>query len=263
MTSSFPRLALAALALLAPAAVPADAASFSHDAWSAVLERFVDARGQVDYRGLAADRSQLDSYLAALAATSPDNAPDRFASDDERLAYWLNAYNALVFQGVLARGPDTESVWGDGLFGLGFFTADRYVLGGVRYSLKRLEDDVVRARFRDPRVHAALNCASRGCPRLPRRAFQGATLDADLDAAMREFVAEPRNCRVDAARRTVTLSKIFDWFEDDFLERERRRGEPRPTILDYVNRYRDPRDLVPRDFRIRFADYDKRINRKP
>ncbi|MCB1009419.1 MAG: DUF547 domain-containing protein [Acidobacteria bacterium] len=266
MTLSTPRTALATLALLAllaPVAAPAAAVGFSHDAWTAVLERFVDANGLVDYRSLSGDRAQLDRYLEALAAASPDSAPERFKTDAERLAYWLNAYNALVFQGVLARGPESESVWGDGLFGLGFFTAERHVLGGSRYSLKRLEDDVIRARFRDPRVHAALNCASLGCPRLPRRAFQGATLDVALDAALREFVADPRNCRVDAARRTVTLSKIFDWFEDDFLDRERRIGDPRPRLLDFVNRYRDPRDLVPRDFRVRFADYDKRINRQP
>lgn len=253
-------LAGLALALLAPG--PARATPFSHDAWTSVLERFVDGQGRVDYRALATDRSQLDRYLEALAATSPDSAPETFPSEAERLAYWLNAYNALVFQGVLARGPETGSVWGDGLFGIGFFTAERYVLGGVRYSLKRLEDDVVRGRFRDARVHAALNCASLGCPRLPRRAFLGASLDADLDAAMREFVAEARNCRVDTVKRTVTLSKIFDWFEGDFLEAERRRGNPRPSLVAYVNRFRDPRDLVPGDFRVRFADYDKRINRQ-
>jgi len=263
MTTSRLRLALAglALALLAPAMAPA--AAFSHDAWTAVLERYVDGRGRVDYRALAADRGQLDRYLQALAAVSPDSAPASFASDTERLAYWLNAYNAMVFQGGLARGPATESVWGDGLFGIGFFTDERYLLGGVRYSLKRLEDDVVRGRFHDARVHAALNCASLGCPRLPRRAFLGATLDADLDAAMRELVGEPRNCRIDTVRGTVTLSKIFDWFEKDFLEAERRRGNPRPSLVDYVNRFRDPRDLVPHGLRVRFADYDKRLNRQP
>lgn len=263
MTTPRPRLTLAGLALALLAPGTATATPFSHDAWTSVLERFVDGQGRVDYRALAADRAQLDRYLGALAASSPDSAPESFASDAERLAYWLNAYNALVFQGVLTRGPETESVWGDGLFGLGFFTAERYVLGGVRYSLKRLEDDVVRGRFRDARVHAALNCASLGCPRLSRRALLGASLDADLDAAMREFVAETRYCRIDMVTRTVTLSKIFDWFENDFREAERRRGNPRPSLVDYVNRYRDPRELVPRDYRVRFADYDKRLNRQP
>lgn len=263
MTNLERRLAAAGLVLLASAAPSAAAERFSHDAWTAVLERFVDARGRVDYAGLARNRDALDGYLAALASVSPDGAPQLFPAESDRLAYWINAYNALVFQGVLARGPEKESVWGDGLFGLGFFKDESYVLGGVEYSLKRLEDDVVRDRFHDPRVHAALNCASLGCPRLPRHAFLGPSLDAELDAAMREFVAEPRNCRVDEARRVVTLSKIFDWFEDDFLAAERGRGTPRPTLIDYVNRYRDPHEIVPRDYRVRFAAYDKRLNRQP
>ncbi len=257
------RLAFAGLLLLSSAAPVAAAEHFSHDAWTAVLERFVDESGRVDYVALARDRASFDSYIDSLASISPDLAPDLFPAESDRLAYWINAYNALVFAGVLARGPETESVWGDGFFGLGFFNAAGHELGGVSYSLKRLEDDVVRDRFRDPRVHSALNCASLGCPRLPRRAFLGPSLDVELDAAMRELVGDPRNCRVDDARRSVTLSKIFDWFEDDFLAAEKRRGDPRPSVIGYVNRYRDPHEIVPGDYRVRFADYDKRLNRQP
>jgi hypothetical protein len=164
--------------------------------------------------------------------------PHLFPTRDDELAYWLNAYNALVVAGVLDRGVATPSVWGDGLFGIGFFTAPRDTLGGRRLSLKELEDEIVRERYRDPRVHAALNCASIGCPRLWRRAFAGETLAADLDAAMREFVASERHCRIETAKSTVWLSKIFDWFEGDFLAEERRRGTPSPTVIDSINRYR-------------------------
>jgi hypothetical protein len=243
-------------------APPAGAETFSHATWTAVLERFVDARGEVDYRGLAADRAAFDRYLGSLARTSPDTDPLAFPTRDDALAYWINAYNAFVFAGVLGRGPDTPSVWGDGWLGLGFFTARSYVAGGRTFSLKQLEDDVVRGRFRDPRVHAALNCASRGCPRLPRRAFEGDRLEQQLDDAMREFVSEERNCRIDLPRRTVYLSKIFDWFEDDFVDFERRQGTPAPTVVDYVNRYRAPDQRIPPGLRVRFLDYDKRINRQ-
>lgn len=240
----------------------ATAATFSHAEWTGVLERFVDDQGLVDYAALAGDRSGLDHYLATLASGSPDSTPARFPSQNDRLAYWINAYNAAVVAGVLDRGVDTPSVWGDGLFGIGFFTVERVLLGGERMSLKELEDDIVRGRFRDPRVHAALNCASLGCPRLPRRALQGPALDADLEAAMKELVAEPRNCRVDSTTRTVWLSKIFDWFEDDFIAFERRSGATAPTLIGYLNRYRRPAAQLPPGYRVRFLDYDKRLNRQ-
>ncbi|MGE0641559.1 MAG: DUF547 domain-containing protein [Thermoanaerobaculia bacterium] len=248
--------------LLALAPTAASAASFSHADWTAALERFVDDGGRVDYAALARDRTTLDRYLSSLERASPDSASANFATRADQLAYWINAYNAVVVAGVLDRGVDTASVWGDGFFGIGFFTVDRARLGGRRMSLKSLEDDIVRARFRDPRVHAALNCASIGCPRLPRRAFEGATLEADLDAAMREFVNEPRNCKVDLAERTVWLSKIFSWFEDDFVGFEKERGTEGSTVISYVNRYRANGAHIPPGLRVRFLEYDKRLNRQ-
>ncbi|MBP9142862.1 MAG: DUF547 domain-containing protein [Thermoanaerobaculia bacterium] len=255
---------LARLLLLSCASLPGTvaAAEFPHADWTAVLERFVDEGGRVDYAGLAGDRGVLDRYLGSLAQESPDSTPALFPTRADELAYWLNAYNALVVAGVLDRGVETPSVWGDGLFGIGFFTVRRATLGGRRMSLKGLEDEQVRERFHDPRVHAALNCASVGCPRLPRRAFAGATLQAELDAAMREFVSDERNCRIDTAARTVWLSKIFDWFDDDFLDHERAGGAKTPTVIDYVNRYRAADQRIPAGLRVRFLDYDKRLNRQ-
>lgn len=221
----------------------------------------MDDRGRVDYGALAKDRAALDRFLAAVERTSPKSNPGLFPAPHDRLAYYVNAYNALVFRGVLARGPEKESVWKGGLVsGYSFFVGTGVVLGGERTNLKKLEDKTIRALFGDPRIHAALNCASLGCPRLPRKAFEPATLDAELDAAMREFVSEERNVRVDASARTATLSKIFDWFDGDFLAFEKAKGTPDPNLLDYVNRYRAADAAVPRDFAIRFADYDKRLN---
>jgi hypothetical protein len=258
---------LAPLLLLTAVAGPGRARAaepFSHAEWTQVLQRFVDDRGLVDYQGLAGDRALLDRYVARLERTSPETDPALFPDRAHRLAYYLNAYNAQVFRGVLARGPETETVWTGGFIpgatGYAFFQGMEITIGGRTTSLKELEDEVVRAGFQDPRVHAALNCASLGCPRLPRQAFAGPTLDAELDAAMTEFVGEPRNCAIDPARRTVTLSKIFDWFAGDFLAHEARHGNPGGTVIDYVNRYRPPAARVPRDYSVRFFDYDKRIN---
>ena len=236
---------------------------FSHDGWTGVLEKYVDDRGLVDYVGLNGDRSGLDVYVGAIGRVSPENRPDLFPTPEERLAYWINAYNALVFQGVLSRGPEEDSVWSGVVSGLDFFGLRKYTIGGRVMNLKSLEDDLIRDPFQDPRVHAALNCASIGCPRLPRQAFEPATLDADLDAAMTEFVTGDLNVSVDHEKKTVTLSRIFDWFEDDFVRFENESlGRSGSTVLDYINRYRVPGAAVPADYRVKFRPYDKRINKQ-
>jgi hypothetical protein len=259
---------LATLATLASLAAPAMAQAapegrerFSYAEWTTVLERFVDEKGRVDYEALSRDRGGLDAWLARLARQGPKATPSLFPTRNDRLAYYVNAYNALVFQGVLSRGPEKESVWKGGLVsGYSFFVSMKVRLDGESWSLKALEDDLIRKEFADPRIHAALNCASVGCPRLPREAFVSEKLDAQLDAAMREFVQEERNVSADTDRRTVTLSKIFDWFEKDFLSYELARGNPDPEIVDYVNSYRASKPKLDRSFRVRYFDYDKRIN---
>ena len=253
------RILMLLLCALLTSATSGSASSqgFSHDDWTTVLQRFVDERGLVDYEGLARDPRIFERYVGSIERISPETDPDRFPTPDHALAYYLNAYNALIFQGVLRRGPQTESVWSGLISGYAFFVRMDITVGGKRTNLKDLEHGI-RMRFGDPRIHAALNCASLGCPRLPRRAFDAEGLSATLDAAMTEFVNDERNCTIDRARRTVTLSKIFDWFADDFVgERKDRDG----ALIDFVNRYR-PRDArIAPGYTIEFAKYDKRINK--
>jgi hypothetical protein len=135
-------------------------------------------------------------------------------------------------------------------------------LGGTETNLRKLENKLIRAVFQDAHVHAALNCASLGCPRLPREAFVGERLEAQLEAAMREFLADDRQVAVSDEERTVTLSKIFDWFRGDFIDDERRSGNADPNLIDYVNRFRESDARIPRDYRVAFAPYDKRINKQ-
>lgn len=235
---------------------------FSYDDWQSVLETYVDDIGFVDYRGLRANRGALDRFVGQLRATGPDSTPDLFPESEDQLAYYINAYNALVFAGVLGLDPDADTVWGITKTGYGFFARMKVELDQQEMSLKKLEDDLVRAGFQDPRIHAALNCASAGCPRLPREPFLPETLDQQLDAAMKEFVGEERNCHVDTAAGTVTLSKIFDWFRQDFEEFPQPLGQGGGELIDYINRYRSADAQIPEDFKIKFANYDKSLNRQ-
>ena len=234
---------------------------FTHDDWDAVLSEFVDDGGLVDYAALARDREALDRYLAAIAEAGPESTPERFPTRDHELTYYLNAYNALVFAGVLAGGDDIDTVWSGILSGYGFFVGTKYRVDGRKTNLRNLENKIVRARYGDARIHAALNCASLGCPRLSDTAFRPGSLDTTLDAAMTEFASDPRNVRIDHDAKVVYLSKIFDWFGDDFLADEREAGTDHPTVIDYVNRFRGDAPAVPRAYAVMILDYDEGLHR--
>ena len=243
--------------IAAGAAGPDTAPRSPHDLWTGVLGRYVDDSGFVDYDGLLANRADFDVYLGWLQANGPRSTPEAFPTQPHQLAYWINAYNALVIEGVLARGPERKSVWRGLISGWAFFRSMEISFDGTVSNLQSLEDELIREGFKDPRIHAAVNCASVSCPRLPRMAFVAEDLDARLDAAMTEFV---RDHVVYTGGGTAQLSKIFDWFEDDFLDYERGAGNANPDLLDYVNRFRAPDAQIPGDTRVRFLNYDKGIN---
>jgi len=214
----------------APALPPT---GFPHDRFERLLGRFVDGRGRVDYArwyGDAESRRELDLYLAAVAVCGPATTPDRFPAEEDRLAYWLNAYNAFVIHGVLHDWPRRRDR-ADGssrsrLDRLDFFWRLRFRADGRTWSLHALEHRLVRRRFSDPRVHFVLNCASGGCPVLRPELPQGPALDRYLAEAAAEFVSDPANVTVDEGRRSVTLSPLFEWYATDFANDLRRRGLP-------------------------------------
>lgn len=241
-------------------------AVFSHATFDRVLQRTVDEDGRVDYAALARQPADLDHYYDLIAAYSPDATPALFPSRQHELAYWINAYNAGAMRTVLRYYPIASVGDVDGwLPGRGgFFFLQRLTFGGATTNLYYLENSVVRERYRDPRVHFALNCASGGCPHLPRTAFTGAELDAQLDAATRRFVAEPRNLRVDHAERAVYLSSIFKWYESDFIDWPPLGGRPGVTLLDYILLYSTPTQAAElrraTTYDLRFVPYDWKLN---
>lgn len=233
---------------------------FDHSDWDSILKEYVDDAGLVNYQKIILTRAKLDGYVERIKQHGPLTQPQLFPTENHRLAYYINAYNALVFHGVLSRGPEPVSVWSGLISGLNFFVLTRFTLDQKQISLKTLEDKYIRRQFKDPRIHAALNCASMSCPRLQKFAFDGDKLDYELTAAMQEFVGNPAHVKIDRARGIVLISKIFDWFDVDFIEFERSKLNPQPNLIDYINRYRTSSSQINRNFRIKFESYNKNIN---
>ncbi len=217
--------------------------------WTKVLSRNVDDAGRVDFDALRGDHADLDRVVAFVAAADPMSQPQRFPDRQARLAFYINAYNALAMHGVVAAGVP-ESL--GGLTKFTFFYLRTFTVGGKSISLYKFENDVIRP-LGEERVHFALNCMVVSCPRLPRVAFSAAGLDGQLDAAARQFIGDSRNVWIDHAKREVWLSAIFDFYTQDFLAHA-------PSLIDYVNRYRAAQ--VPSDFKVRFLEYHWTVNHR-
>jgi Protein of unknown function, DUF547 len=219
--------------------------------WEAVLRSYVDAQGRVDFDGIRADPAALRNVVDAIAVVAPFNNPDLFPTEPARIAYWINAYNALSMWGVVQWGVpqrfDLIDRWR-------FFIRTKRPVAGHAISLDALETDVIRP-IGEERVHFALNCMVRDCPRLPREPFRPERLEVQLTAAAREFCTEGRTVRPDPVHETVWLSAIFHFYTGDFVPKKA------PNLISYVNRWRV--SPLPQDWQVRFLDYDWTINRQP
>lgn len=235
------------LATVAPPAVAQERDADALARWARVLRDFVNDRGEVDFHGLANDPADLQAFVNYIARVGPDSAPALFPTREARLAYHINAYNALAMYNVIDSGmPKSLS----GLTKLGFFVFKQFSIGGEAMSLYTYENDVIRP-IGDERVHFALNCMSVGCPRLPKVPFTAGDLDAQLDRETRRFFAEPRNLQRVPESKTVRLSEIFKFYTEDFLRRS-------PSLITYVNQYVP--EKIPQDYEIDFVDYDWTVN---
>lgn len=224
----------------AGAVTPAQATT----AWARVLDRFVNAHGEVDFAALAQDRADLDTMLRHVAATSHDS----LAGWPAQMAWLINAYNALSMFNVVDSGIPASHA---GLNKLRFFVGRQFNIGGRWLSLYSFENEVIRPLGRqqaDPRLHFALNCSALSCPALPRQPFTPEGLDGELAREARAFFARPDNVRIDAPKRTVWLNQILDFYTEDFVP------VPARSLIEYVNRYAAV--AVPVDFEVRFTPYD-------
>ena len=234
----------------APGAGPATAA------WDRALHRF-QRQGGLDYAALKADPGDLEAFLASLAGVEPGRL-----SRDEQLAFWINAYNAVVVRFVLERYPGIESVRKVD----GFFDALTYEVAGKPLILNDVEAE---ARKLDPRVHFALVCASASCPDLRGEAYGADRVDEQLADQTAKFLANrEKGLRYEAAGNTLWLSSIFKWYAGDFTGGSTvvaffARGKVVDWILPRLTDRPLAETIEKRDPAVRYLDYDWSLNDRP
>ena len=222
---------------------------FSHAAFDEVLRAHV-ADGVVRYPAIAVE-PQFAVYIRTLDRVDPDTLLAR----QERLAFWINAYNAFAIKGILdGYSPLTK-------FGqYRYFIAKGHRVGGAVINLYDLERKLLIPDFLEPRIHFAIVCASKSCPKLQPWAYAADKLDEQLERSAREYINDPTRNRFDRERKVAYLSMIFKWFEDDFTAHS-------GSLLGYVKRYvADPqlaRELESAPYRVEFLEYDWSLNGIP
>ena len=219
-----------------------------HSLFDDVLSEYVDDEGWVNYTALAENRDQLDQYLSLLRS----NHPKDDWTDNEKIAYWINAYNAFTLELILKHYPLK------GIKDIGSWVQIPFVntpwdikfitIGEKEYDLNNIEHDILRKEFNEPRIHFAIVCASYSCPRLAREAYKAETLDAQLKSAAIDFLNDPRKNTIDPQKPKI--SKIFSWFGGDFKKET--------TLIEFLNRY--VHTPINEDADVSFRDYDWGLN---
>ena len=223
---------------LAFSGIPADN-KISHSEWNTLLNKFVNTDGMVDYSGLIKEKTKLQAYLEMLG----QNMPDDSWKNNEKLTYWINAYNAFTIDLIIRNYPlksimDIEKAWD-----IKFIQ-----IGAKTYSLNDIEHEIIRKEFNEPRIHFALVCAAVSCPPLRNEAFIAAKLETQLQEQTVKFINNPDKNNI--WENSAKVSQIFNWFNEDFTKAG--------TVQDYLNKFSKTK-LSPKA-KIEFMDYSWDLN---
>ena len=228
------------------------ASTFDHSKFDLVLKQYVDDKGLVDYNSIAKDRG-FSEYMQSLQKAKVEEF-----SRDGQLAFWINAYNAVTIDKVIKKKPKKSvretfipGVW----TGTKFFTSREHIVAGKRLSQDDIENEILRKQFQDPRIHFAIICASMGCPPLPRIAYTEENVQTRLEEETRKYLNSPRGTRIDRTANTLHVSKLFDWFASDFINKS-------GSILAFMRPYLNEETLsfLERDPTISYLDYNWALN---
>lgn len=219
-----------------------------HAALDKVLQRFVDARGEVDYAGLKKAPADLQRYIAMLGKLDLDVLRPK-----QRLATLINAYNAFTLALIIEHYP-LKSI--RDIPEAKRWKHVRWVLGGKQFSLDGIEHEVLRKQFKEPRIHFAVNCASIGCPPLRREAYRAGKLDEQLEEQTSKAHRDARWASYDPKTHKLQLTRLYEWFRGDF---EQTAASVPAFVARYIPQLR--KDLEAGEkISLSYGEYDWRIN---
>lgn len=215
-----------------------------------ILKRYVSKDGLVNYKELKEDK-EFNRYIEYLSTADTDKLP----SNDHRLAFWINAYNAFVLKGVIDEYP-IKSVLDVGWLPHSFFIRKTFKTKHGNITLRELENKKLREVFQEPRVHFAINCASMSCPKLLTETYKADKLEQQFEMQASSFINDKSKNYLDKENRILSLSSIFKWYKDDFIQN----GE---KIEAYIARYLNPDDaefIRNNTVAIKYLDYNWGLN---
>ena len=226
----------------------------THAALTGVLKSHLK-NNKVDYSGLKKSPKALNDYLETLAAV-PESTFMKW-DKKQQMAFLINLYNAATLKLVIDHYP-VSSIKDIGSIFKSPWKQKVVPVFGKLQTLDYVEHDLLRAKYKDPRIHFAVNCASIGCPSLRLEAFQGDKLNSQLDEQGRAFLRDTTKNRMDAKNKTLYLSKIFDWFKGDFTAQS---GTVEKFITPYVSEA-DRKLIQQGGFSIKYIRYDWKLNKQ-
>ncbi len=249
MMKILPIVSILAITAMACGSVAQDTNTkpMTHEIWNEIVSKHVSEAGVVDYKGMIEDSVRFNTYLGLLSSHHPNKT---HWSRDERLAYWINAYNAFTVKLILdhypvksikdiKKGiPFVNSVWD-----IKFFE-----IGGVSYDLNNIEHGILRKEFYEPRIHFAINCASVSCPRLRNEAFNAENIESQLQSQAMSFLSDSGKNQLEADH--IKISKLFSWFKSDFTNDG--------SLVDFLNTHGHVR--IDQNAKIDYLNYDWNLN---
>lgn len=214
-----------------------------HGIWDRYLNNYVTENGAVDYKGMKLKMDSLDAYLIQLR----DKAPQTDWSKNEKMAFYINAYNAYTIKFILSKYP-VESVKDISFSGKDLWSFKMANIGGTNYTLNQIENDILR-KMDEPMIHFAINCGAVSCPKLLNKAYFPDNLNSQLTAAAKAFINNSKHNII--SEKKIQISEIFNWYAADFIEEGK-------TLIYFLNKFSDI--TINANAKIEYLPYDWSLN---
>ncbi len=213
-----------------------------HQNFDFLLKKYVSKNGTVNYKDFLKDKSKFKVYLNLLSKINVSNLPL-----NQQMAFWINAYNASTIDLILSNYPlkSIKNIYGGKVWDMPL----QYQFEGKTTTLNDIENKKLLQNFNDARIHFAINCAAKSCPKLSNKAFTALNLEKTLTANTQDFINNTNQNKFSDSK--VLLSQIFNWFKPDFVKAE-------GSVNAFVNKYSNQKIL--QKHKIDFLEYNWDLN---